>query len=264
MKTIATTIIILLSLSSQAQITNSGFENWTNSLVDDWTAEYDFGLTQSTDAHTGSYAAVIHNWYTYLHGTLEYRGAVTQYPDNFTGMYKYISAPFSAGTVNIVVVSTEGDTIIDDMGYFGPETEWTGFSVMLTQDVVPTDPADSIFIYFTNSTEQCPNGDFDCDFLHLDDLSLSFVSAALTEVEAISMSLFPNPANDILNIQFNEMITGESVELFILDMTGKIVLNQVILDQEVTVDVQALEPGTYIAKFMTQDKGVVHRQLVIQ
>ena len=73
-------------------------------------------------------------------------------------MYQYVSSPFAAGTVNVVVVSTMGDTIINDMNYFGISNGWWSFSLPLTQGVTPTDPADSIFISFLNSSEPCGGG----------------------------------------------------------------------------------------------------------
>jgi hypothetical protein len=264
MKKIATITAMLLCLSTQAQIANSGFENWTNNNADNWTVSSEFGITQSTDPNSGSYAMSIHNWYLYLNTTLEYRGNVSQYPTQFNGMYNYISQPFSAGTVNIVVLSTMGDTIINDMGYFGPMNDWTGFSVALTQDVVPTDPADSIFISFVNSTADCIGNEFECDFLSLDDLSLTFGTASLNPLDAIQMNVFPNPADDLVTIQFDETTGSKNVHIFILDMAGKIAAEQTSSGKETTINVQHLDPGTYFVKSIYQDGRVLHQQLIIQ
>jgi hypothetical protein len=264
MKRTATIMTMLLCLSTQAQITNSGFENWTNANADNWTVTSEFGITQSTDPNSGNYAMSIHNWYSYLNTTLEYRGGVSQYPTQFNGMYNYISQPFSAGTVNIVVISTMGDTVINDIGYFGPMNEWTSFSVALTQEFVPADPADSIFISFVNSTEDCLGNEFACDFLSLDDLSLTFGTASLNPLDAIEMNLYPNPADDLVTIQFDETTGSKNVHIFILDMAGKIAAEQTSSGKETTINVQHLDPGTYFVKIVKEDEHVVHQQLIIQ
>ena len=179
-------------------------------------------------------------------------------------MYNYISQPFSAGTVNVVVLSTMGDTIINDMGYFGPATDWTSFSLALTQTAVTTDPADSVFISFVNSTADCSGNEFSCDFLSLDDLSLTFGTASLNPLDAIEMNVFPNPADDLVTIQFNETTGSESMHVFILDMTGKIAFEQTSSGKETTINVQHLDPGTYFAKIINEDGRTVHQQLIIQ
>lgn len=255
---------MLLCLSTQAQIANSGFENWTNNLADDWTVGSEIGITQSTDANSGNYAVSIHTWYTYINSTLEYRGGVSQYPTEFNGMYNYISQPFSAGSVNIVVLSTMGDTIINDTGSFGAATDWTSFSVALTQTGVTTDPADSIFISFANSTADCAGNEFACDFLNLDDLSLTFGTASLPPLDAVEMNVFPNPADGAVTIQFNETTGSENVHIFILDVTGKIAIEQTSSGKETTINVHHLDPGTYFAKMINEDGRVVHQQLIIQ
>jgi hypothetical protein len=157
-----------------------------------------------------------------------------------------------------------GDTIINDMGYFGPTNDWTGFSVALTQDVIPTDPADSIFISFVNSTADCMGNEFACDFLNLDDLSLTFGTASLNPLDAFEMNVFPNPADDVVTIQFNEATGSDNVHIFILDMAGKIALEQTSSGKEATINVQYLNPGAYFAKSVYQDGRVFHQQLIIQ
>ena len=62
-------------------------------------------------------------------------------------------------------------------------------------------------------------------------------------------SIYPNPANNKLNIQFNQSISGDNLQLSIIDMLGRTVSKQQELSIETynntSIDVSSLDKGTY-------------------
>ena len=186
------------------QINNGDFENWTNLTphtwdyemidthnvvnpehgnIDDWVYSFDAGVSRTTDAHTGNYAAIIHNWYNYAMTSLTYADTISAYPTHFSGAYKYTSGdPFVTGSLQLVVLSVMGDTIINEFEYFQHQQTWLEFSFDLNLITVPVDAADSIFIVFKNSEYACQQNIMTCNLLHLDNLSLTEGTASMGEL----------------------------------------------------------------------------------
>lgn len=65
---------------------------------------------------------------------------------------------------------------------------------------------------------------------------------AVGSFTANEFSLYPNPAKDVLNIQFNSDIQITSAEVF--DMLGKRIIQTIVTNQSISV--QSLSKGTYI------------------
>lgn len=69
------------------------------------------------------------------------------------------------------------------------------------------------------------------------------------------IELYPNPANDILNIKASE---SQTIEGSIIDQTGKTVL----LFNQTTIDISALENGLYFIELKTE-RGVIRERLLV-
>jgi hypothetical protein len=84
-----------------------------------------------------------------------------------------------------------------------------------------------------------------------------FSTADMDEVSSISLNLFPNPANDLLNISFiSEM--DEEYTLNIIDITGRCISsytkNAVEGENETQLDLRDLKQGVYIVQIKKGDK----------
>ena len=79
------------------------------------------------------------------------------------------------------------------------------------------------------------------------------------------LSVYPNPANDMIRIVLNGKMAGTS-GLKLHDFTGKLVLNKVIDPgiglQELDLDISELQPGGYIISIIDQ-QGISHRKLQV-
>ncbi len=71
------------------------------------------------------------------------------------------------------------------------------------------------------------------------------------EKKSSDVTVFPNPANDQINIQFTQ---EDNVELKILDIAGKVVLYQNKIFSGATIDVTTLESGTYVVILKSQER----------
>lgn len=68
--------------------------------------------------------------------------------------------------------------------------------------------------------------------------------AGVNELSAAeSISLFPNPAKDVLNINFEKAVSGS---VFIFDITGREVAGQKLTGTENKIDVSAFQNGIYL------------------
>jgi hypothetical protein len=87
---------------------------------------------------------------------------------------------------------------------------------------------------------------------------VSINSVGISDLKANELVLFPNPTNDILNIEIDEVI--QSVE--VIDMLGRKVSVNVDL-KESKVDVSNLEPGKYMIRIITANNRAALKEFII-
>lgn len=76
--------------------------------------------------------------------------------------------------------------------------------------------------------------------------------------------IYPNPASDIVNIQFSNNNVRERI-ITITDMSGRMVsnLNQKVAQEKLTINTSSLQNGTYMLNILSNDK-VTTQKFVIQ
>jgi|GEM_PF-1619461 hypothetical protein len=76
----------------------------------------------------------------------------------------------------------------------------------------------------------------------------------ITDPTASVWHMYPNPASDQITI-----ISKQSVPLQVIDITGRIVLQTILKDEQTNIDISILSPGMYIVKTQTLSaKLIVH------
>jgi hypothetical protein len=73
--------------------------------------------------------------------------------------------------------------------------------------------------------------------------------------------IYPNPANT--TVSFELMETQLPLEATIYDVSGKLVLRKTISESTAIIDLQNLENGVYIIKFINESKEIVHHSKLI-
>ncbi|MDD4372613.1 MAG: T9SS type A sorting domain-containing protein [Bacteroidales bacterium] len=93
--------------------------------------------------------------------------------------------------------------------------------------------------------------------IYFDDIRLmNEPLTATSELDAITrLKVFPNPAQDILNIQLNETIS----EIAIYDLSGRLVIQKNANAKEAKIDVTPLSRGVYLLKVNTLNNSYTHK-----
>jgi len=79
------------------------------------------------------------------------------------------------------------------------------------------------------------------------------------------IQLTPNPASDLVTINFKEVITTTCIDLRVIDINGKVILDEQI-NHDATqhkLDVRTLVPGAYFLNFRFEDQSVTEPLIVI-
>jgi hypothetical protein len=85
------------------------------------------------------------------------------------------------------------------------------------------------------------------------------IATGINDQEPISISIFPNPANDHLILSFPSTVSFGNIQ--INDITGRCLEKMTVHEQQNIIDISGLPPGTYILEH-TSAKGVIRRRFV--
>lgn len=92
----------------------------------------------------------------------------------------------------------------------------------------------------------------------IEDENTELISRSIFMKGNSDLSVYPNPADDLINISLPGCRDLDVANIQIIDLNGKFVLNQIVTfktpNESVSIDVQALRPGNYILNF--QSKGL--------
>ena len=79
--------------------------------------------------------------------------------------------------------------------------------------------------------------------LHIDDLELTSTMTT-SEIEYIEMDVYPNPANNVLNIKSHLKYIGTNYS--VIDNSGKVVLTGIITSNLTILNTEVLSEGIYL------------------
>ena len=84
-------------------------------------------------------------------------------------------------------------------------------------------------------------------------------SVGISETNPNSIRLFPNPAKDVVKISMDGY---ENTRVSLVDLTGKIIIDRPVDDNEVSLNVGDLPRGLYFVKIFSSN-GTVIRRLIL-
>jgi len=247
--------LICFSTASNSQILNGGFENWTAGLPDNWWGvlfpPYDL-LTQSTSAHSGSYAVRLH--IDDLGGGQPFgtplstgNGVVTTHPLTFVPhsvsfWYKLNSIGGDELTITALVYSGGTGSGVAVVA-FPAAASYTYISTTIQYGVVPAN-ADSIaiivLITHPSGTTHIGSEAF------IDDIGIS-TSTGINNLSAVNnFQILPNPANKFISIELPSIVNKTS-EILITDATGRLVHSQTVYnaEKEAMIETTSFRTGIY-------------------
>lgn len=145
-------------------------------------------------------------------------------------------------------------TVIDFVGY--------GTTAVQFEGTAPTGDLSSTTAAFRNSDGCSDTDDNATDFTvaapspRNSQSPINICTASVKENNIEGLNIFPNPANDVLNITSNST-ADKNVQLF--DLTGKKVLDVTTVSQ---VNVSTLKAGIYVAKINEAGKTATRKVII--
>ncbi len=125
------------------------------------------------------------------------------------------------------------------------ETTLPAGGVMQTESIdISAEAAGQATVYIVFRHFNCT----DMNFLIIDDLEVNGAFAS-TDGEELTVSTFPNPATDILNIKLNQ--NAETVSIYSLD--GQLVSTEEVNSSNISLNVAHLAAGTYFYEVTTNE-----------
>jgi hypothetical protein len=246
--TIIFTIVIAITISVNAQISNSGFEIWTTTAsyedptgwatVNSYSTGPFYAVTKSTDHYpvsVGSYSVRMENNTAFpndvgrgiiMSGTFASAGGpafpITGHPTSLTGYYKY--APLNGDTMFIIIHIFNHGTDVTGGQFTSTATasSWTPFTIPFSDVYTSADSGSMIIAaYNANGPDYVPHGN---SILYVDNLNFDNLISSVKDRYPTP----PNSASDILNL-FSPSSSGISfslpsnstVSLKVLDMRGR-------------------------------------------
>ncbi|HNQ68094.1 MAG TPA: T9SS type A sorting domain-containing protein [Bacteroidales bacterium] len=290
MKTLVLFIAILVAMVSVAfsQIPNYGFEIWTNyasyNNPDDWATMNPFctgpdfySVTKSTDHYpenVGNYSLRLESntsltqetggWGVVATKSFDYpfkpSFPVIGHPTSLCGYAKFLPQNGDEASVSVVLF-LDGEQIgHNSMNISSTDETWQPFTVDF-DSYVEADSATIIFMAWT------PEGPVDPpagnSVIFIDNLNFD---SHLTEINnnnsnLAPLTLFPNPANDELFLNFHDGVSDIS-KLVFLNSNGCIVKSVDVNSSLKHISVSDLSTGLYFIEFYS-DRKIKSQKLII-
>jgi hypothetical protein len=290
--TIVLTILIALTIKLNAQIPNSGFENWTTvgsyEEADGWinpnsqcTGSF-FPITKSTDAYpigVGTYSIRLesnpslmpNNCALGITWTGQYPNVkfpITGHPTSLTGWYKYLPQGGDTMTINVVLYNNTIPVVPHAIfSTTATVSTWTSFTITF-----PTySTADSASIYLstyalvdTAGGVQNNIGPSGNSVLYVDNLNFDNLITSVQEQTAKKtlFNLYPNPASDIVTLNIGNT-NNTDLTLNIYNVIGTLVKSEMLKQNTRQINIGDLNNGVYMLSIKANDR-TENKRLIIQ
>lgn len=228
-------------------------------------------LLNTTDVHSGLYAAELRNAYDY---TLDWgspgRWFATPLEEGYGGFpaadlpvverplalrfwAKYAPVSGDSGYAEIRVSSIEQEIGFGELHILGNVNTYTAFEVPITY--TSADSAASVQITFLTMV---PGGNPHLGTrMLIDDVSIDYVATGISEVNTTTLGLFPNPATD--EIRMTGLNVGPSTTVRMLDATGRVLINSTLTNGRLPLN--GTLPGAYLVQ--VDQGGVLYQSRLV-
>ncbi len=84
------------------------------------------------------------------------------------------------------------------------------------------------------------------------------------ELSVITMSIYPNPAHDEINIELNTHNSSLIAHLNIYDITGRLINSERVISDRATMDVKDLNAGIYLLELSGDQIETQIQKLILE
>lgn len=284
---LALTIAFTLGLNAQ-QLNNAGFETWTSpNNPDSWaTWESTIGaplglaskdtvnkvqglasLKLKTDSiQAGPTKRLIPGFA--LYGSTVYappaplqfnEAAFAFKPDTILFAYRYVPSGSDSAYLEISASGPTGTPFGGGLPLTTTQGQWALVGIPITSNLANLPAVDSMYMLFLSSIGVGVQG----SQLNVDAIRMGYInlpSAIQQEVEAMNISVFPNPSSDVVNIKSEKDMTGYYFEM--VDAQGRIVSNGFMNGNLYSVNVSDLPKGNYVYRISDTKNIVIIRNQI--
>lgn len=181
----------------------------------------------------------------------------TYRPDTLFFLYKYAPVLTDSAYVEIEVSGTTTTLLAGGLSLPSTAGQWFEVGLPLTAQIT-AGAVDSIRVFFSSSVPGTTG--FAGTVLNVDGVRFGYVTLpnAIQELaDKLDVSIYPNPASELLTISTAESTEGFTVT--VADVTGKIVAAQNLQGNRTTIDVSEFANGTYIYR-IADKAGIIVKQ----
>jgi len=280
-------VLIAITIRTNAQIPNSGFENWTTvgsyeeptgwATMNPLSLGSFYSCTKSADHYpisVGSYSVRLENNTSLTQMTGAYGMVITDtmaypfqpafpiigHPNSLTGYYKYTSLNNDSMFIRIILFKN-GTMLSGSIPTFitGITTSaWTSFTIPLTYTSADSATI-NISAFYPNSQTSGPKGN---SVLYVDNLNFDNLIGSVNEqiTKNTLFNLFPNPASDIVALNIDNR-NNEEFTLNIYNAIGTLVKSEILKQNQQQINIGDLSNGVYMltvkSKNMTENQRLI-------
>ena len=291
--TIILTVLIAMTIKTNAQIPNGGFETWEN-YVDDYTGY----VYQKPDLWNGALPngwipsySIQKNPESYPAGTGQYsmkiqpdiangvRGVAGSYdstciivngqlPPTFAINYRpaslylyYKCFPFGGDTIMCTAYFYKNGVVIGNSVFETTTTVPTWTPLEIPTHYTTSDIPDSATIFFSTAIYILHSSE---STLYVDNLSFTGFVTSNPEIksENTNFNLYPNPASDIVTLNI-ENKNNAGLTLNIYSLAGTLVKSEILKQNQRQINIVDLSDGIYIVEIKSKE-WTEKRKLKIQ
>jgi hypothetical protein len=288
---------MVLATSAFAQIPNNSFENWTTvgsysnpnqwSTLNATTSPFSvYTCTKGTGGAPGGGSFYIQltsksvlttvapaiatngtiNTTTY---TVQGGSPYTARPQSLTGSWQYMAFSGDQGVIGVTLTKwNTGTNSRDTIAYIlnplsGMVMSWTNFSIPFIYKSVNFPDSCQIILSASGANGSTPAAN---SYLYVDNMAFAGSVGIETEEKNISqLNLFPNPANDVLNINLSLSKPSE-VKFQLLDISGKLVkeinAGEVKNNYKTSINTTEFTKGVYFLKVISGKSTEVKKVII--
>ncbi len=276
MKKIFTLLVITLTFTVQLfsqVVPNGGFETWTDANTANSWNSVNFltihSLQRTTDLHGGTYAAKLQTQsllgqvipgiaslgvIDIINQSVSGGIGFTSKPVSMKGYFKY--SPVGNDSMLIAVLLTRNSGGVKDTiggGFFSVKTavnSYTQFTLPIyyNQNVVGNPDTVNVILL---SSAALPLGVGST--LFVDDLVFDY-STEIKENQMIDYKIFPNPAQDFVNINCKN---SNNNQVLIYNITGQIVYNNTFATSQFKINTSDFKEGIYFVKISNKIQKLI-------